>query len=135
MKTKATKHSSTRARPQERSEQSGSGFWLLFNVCGEISFCSQSLAQLLDRDAASLQGLAVTSVLHQLPLKRETPGDNIATMTMDYVGREWPLELTVAPGRRLPVVAWVRPYRLGTGPAFVVELGPRGQRNAPRADP
>ena len=108
-------------------------FWLFFNGCGEIGYCNNSLAKLIGRGAAGLKGLAVTSILQQLPLKQEIPGGNIAMMP-NYMGRRCPLDLVLDDGRSLPVSGWVRSVRLGTGPAFIVELKPRGRSGRRRPD-
>ncbi len=104
-----------------------SGFWLFFNAYAEIGYCSDLLAALIGRTSAGLRGQAVTSILQQLPLRRDTPGGNIGLMTMNYLDRRWPLELRVGDRRWLPVYGWIRALQLGTGPAFVVELAPREQ--------
>lgn len=123
-----------RERPQAKAARTKSDFWLFFNAYGEISYCSNALADLLGRNAADLKGLAVTSILQRLPLTRETPGGNIGMMTMNYVGRRSPLELRLGKDRWLPVYASVSSQQLSKGPAFIVELWPRersGKRHGP----
>jgi hypothetical protein len=108
-------------------------FWLFFNGCGEIGYCNNPLAKLIGRRAADLKGLAVTSILQQLPLKQATPGGNIGMMP-NYMGRRCPLDLVLDDGRSLPMFGLVRSVRLGTGPAFIVQLKPRGWPGRRRPD-
>ena len=102
-------------------------------ACGEIGYCNNSLAKLIGRKAADLKGLAVTSILQQLPLKQATPDGNVGMMP-NYMGRRFPLDLVLDDGRSLPMFGLVRSIRLGTGPAFIVQLKPRGRPGRRRPD-
>jgi hypothetical protein len=109
-------------------------FWLFFNGFGEIGYCNNSLAELIGRRAADLKGLAVTSILQRLPLTQATrPSGNIGMMA-NYMGRRHPLDLVLDDGRSLPMFGLVRSVRLGTGPAFIVQLKPRGRPGRRRSD-
>ena len=112
--------------PRAHAARAEPQFWLFFNGCGEIGYCNNSLAKLIGRRAADLKGLAVTSILQQLPLKRATLGGNIGMMP-NYMGRRCPLDLVLDDGRSLPMFGLVRSVRLGTGSAFIVQLQPRGR--------
>ena len=119
--------------PRAHAARAEPHFWLFFNRCGEIGYCNNSLAKLIGRKAGDLKGLAVTSILQQLPLKQATPDGNVGMMP-NYTGRRFPLDLFLDDGRSLPMFGLVRSIRLGTGPAFIVQLKPRGRPGRRRPD-
>ena len=118
---------SPRAAAASIDPRTQSQYWLTFDPCGDIGRCSEQLAEMLGRSASELEGLAVTSILERLPLRRETPGANIGTLMMSYVGGRWPLELMLGERWWLPVEALVRSLHVGDGPVFIVELVPRSE--------
>ena len=134
MDANAAKHSPlARDGPRAHPARAEPRFWLFFNAIGEIGYCNNSLAKLIGRKAADLKGLAVTSILEQLPLRQGAPGGNIG-MSTTSMGRRCPLDLVLDDGRSLPMFGLVRSVRLGTGPAFIVQLTPRGRRDRRRPD-
>ena len=108
-------------------------FWLFFNGFGEIGYCNNSLAKLIGREGRGSEGAGRHLDPQQLPLSQETPGGNIGMMA-NHMGRRCPLDLVLDDGRSLPMFGLVRSVRLGTGPAFIVQLKPRGRSGRRRPD-
>jgi hypothetical protein len=113
--------SSRRSGAESLPRDVDAGFWLSFNVHGDIIFCTQSLAQVYGCDAAQLHGAPVSTLLPELPVNGNTSRQKVSAM-MDYVRRSHQLQLSRIDGSTLPVAADITSVLVATGPVFVVAV-------------
>lgn len=111
--------------PRLRMSRDVDGPSLIVNLDGKIAHCSAEAARLLERDEQSLVGAAVEEVLLDLPLRRDTPGYNLAFADFNHRCNTWlALRFRDRQERRQPVEVSVRPLEIGLTHAFLIRLRP-----------
>ena len=95
---------------------------LLVDVNGVVRFCSSSVTQLVGIHPADLVGKSVNWFLPGLPIRKETPGYNVAVTTVLFGDGGLPMQLTLADGSSKAVQASVAHLNIDGNCMFSVEL-------------
>ena len=107
----------------QRLWDASEGYWLSFNVRGNVVYCTQSLARLCGRSAAEILDANVATLLPELAVNGCGARDTVTAM-IGYVNGCYRLHLTLADSQTMPVNASITSALVGTGPVFTVALQP-----------
>jgi len=117
-------HAGTPAGKRCRPSGNTQGASLVLNLEGEILFGTSEAARLLKREPAALLGTPVSDVIIDLPLRRETPGYNLAYTELNFANGAWQkCRFLDQRGVRRWLEISARPFKLGSSRAFIVLLG------------
>jgi len=100
----------------------GSRGSLLVDINGVIRFCSNSLLQFAGCSAADVVGKPIDSFLPGLPIRKGTPGYNVAVTTVLFGDDCLPLQLPLADGSSRAVQASVAHLDVDGSSMLSVEL-------------
>lgn len=95
---------------------------LLVDLNGTVRFCSTSVTQLVGIHPTDLIGKSVNGFLPGLPIRKETPGYNVAVTTVLFGDGGLPMQLTLADGSNKAVQASVAHLNIDGRCMFSVEL-------------
>jgi hypothetical protein len=95
---------------------------LLVDLNGVVRFCSSSVTQLVGIHATDLVGKSVNWFLPDLPIRKETPGYNVAVTTVLFGDGGLPMRLTLANGSSKAVQTSVAHLNIDGSCMFSVEL-------------
>lgn len=107
-----------------RGNRDADGFGLIVSIDGDILYCTAGAAKLLARDEESLVGSALRCLIPELPLRRGTPGYNLAFAELNFSGNDRWLQYSIpGPGAdHLSIEVSVKSLKIGALGVLLVRL-------------